>query len=61
MTVTRIVENNQTKWRNHADAEAVAKANRDGDPEWTYVAQQASDGWWYVAVFDEDGEGVGVM
>ncbi|ARQ95413.1 hypothetical protein [Bradyrhizobium phage BDU-MI-1] len=62
MTVTKIVDKNQTKWLRQADAEAVAKANREGDPDgFSYYARQASDGHWYVAVYDEDGEHLGVL
>lgn len=55
------IQQMQTKWLRQVDAEAVAKVNNDNDPDWTYEAKQASDGHWYVAVSDEDGEHLGVL
>jgi hypothetical protein len=55
------IQQMQMKYLRQADAEAIAKTNNDNDPDWTYEAKQASDGQWYIAVFDEDGELLGAL
>src|SRR4051812_10153046 len=48
------VEKMQMKWLRQQDAEAVAMANTKADDSWRYEAKKASDGMWYVAVYDEE-------
>ena len=41
-------------------ADMAVKMANEYRPKWQFIAQQASDGHWYVVAFDADGKYVGV-
>lgn len=49
-----------TRYRSHAEAQAIATVNSNNDPTWKYEVRASGD-CWVVVCRDEDGCGLGAL